>query len=32
LNLIERYWKFFKKKVLNNHYYETFEEFKLEGF
>jgi len=29
LNLIERYWKFFKKKVLNNQYYETFEEFKL---
>jgi transposase len=29
LNLIERYWKFFKKKVLNNFYYETFEEFKL---
>ena len=28
LNLIERYWKFFKKIVLNNHYYETFEEFK----
>lgn len=28
LNLIERYWKFFKKKVLNNHYYETFAEFK----
>lgn len=28
LNLIERYWKFFKKKVQNNHYYETFEEFK----
>jgi transposase len=28
LNLIERYWKFFKKKVLNNGYYETFEEFK----
>jgi transposase len=28
LNLIERYWKFFKKKVLNNRYYETFEEFK----
>lgn len=28
LNLIERYWKFFKKKVLNNCYYETFEEFK----
>lgn len=29
LNLIERYWKFFKKKVLNNCYYETFDEFKL---
>jgi len=28
LNLIERYWKFFKKKVLNNRYYETFEDFK----
>jgi transposase len=28
LNLIERYWKFFKKKVLNNLYYETFGEFK----
>ena len=28
LNLIERYWKFFKKTVMNNHYYETFEEFK----
>jgi len=28
LNLIERYWKFFKKKVLNNHYYKTFEEFR----
>lgn len=28
LNLIERYWKFFKKKVLNNQYYETFAEFK----
>lgn len=28
LNLIERYWKFFKKKVLNNQYYETFVEFK----
>ena len=34
LNLIERYWKFFKKKVLNNRYYETFEEFKqaCQGF
>ena len=28
LNLIERYWKFFKKKVMNNRYYETFDEFK----
>ena len=28
LNLIERYWKYFKKKVLNNRYYETFDEFK----
>jgi len=27
LNLIERYWKFFKKKILNNYYYETFDEF-----
>ena len=29
LNLIERYWKFFKKQVLNNRYYETFEQFRL---
>ena len=28
LNLIERYWKFFKKKVTNNRYYETFDQFK----
>jgi transposase len=28
LNLIERLWKFFKKKILYNHYYETFSEFK----
>jgi transposase len=28
LNLIERYWKFFKKKVMNDRYYETFDEFK----
>jgi transposase len=27
LNLIERFWKFFKKKVLNNRYYETFAQF-----
>ncbi len=26
LNLIERVWKFFKKKVLYNKYYEEFEE------
>ncbi len=29
LNLIERYWKFFKKKVLYGSYYETFNHFKL---
>ena len=28
LNLIERYWKFFKKTVMHNHYYQTFEQFK----
>jgi len=28
LNLIERVWKFFKKKVLANTYYESFEEFR----
>lgn len=28
LNLIERYWKFFKKKVLYDRYYPTFDEFK----
>jgi transposase len=28
LNLIERLWKFFKKKVLYNRYYEKFAEFK----
>lgn len=28
LSLVERYWKFFKKKILNNCYYETFDEFK----
>jgi transposase len=27
LNLIERLWKFTKKKCLYNVYYETFEEF-----
>lgn len=29
LNLIERLWKYFKKNVLYNHYFETFDEFKL---
>ena len=28
LNLIERLWKFFKKKVLYNQYYEKFEQFR----
>lgn len=28
LNLIERVWKFFKKKVLRGHYYEKFIDFK----
>jgi transposase len=27
LNLIERLWKFFKKKILYNKYYEKFEDF-----
>ena len=28
LNLIERLWKYFRKRVLYNRYYETFDEFK----
>src|SRR5690349_21809455 len=28
LNLIERYWKFFKKKILSGRYYEAFSLFK----
>ena len=28
LNLIERLWKFFKKKIRKNRYYDTFEKFK----
>jgi transposase len=28
LNLIERLWKFFKKKILYNQYYATFQDFK----
>ena len=27
LNLIERFWKFFKKKVLYNKYYDTYDKF-----
>ena len=27
LNLIERFWKFFKKKVLYNKFYETYDKF-----
>lgn len=28
LNLIERLWKFFRKEVMNNHYHESFDDFK----
>ena len=28
LNLIERFWKFFKRQVLYNRYYETFADYK----
>jgi len=28
LNLIERFWKFFKKTILYGRYYETFSQFK----
>ena len=28
LNLIERFWKFFKRKVLYNRYYEAFDDYK----
>jgi len=28
LNLIERFWKFFNKKVLYHRYYETYKEFR----
>ncbi|MBN2664002.1 MAG: transposase [Bacteroidales bacterium] len=27
LNLIERFWRFFKKKVMKNKYYKDFKEF-----
>lgn len=30
LNLIERLWLFFHKKITYNHYFETFSEFKTE--
>ena len=29
LNLIERLWRYFKKKVMKNKYYETFSEFEI---
>ena len=29
LTVIERLWKFFKKQVLYNQYYETFAEFRV---
>ena len=32
LNLIERLWKFFHKKVTNNQYYETFKEYQNATF
>jgi transposase len=28
LNLIERFWKFLKRKVARNRYYTTFTEFR----
>jgi len=28
LNLIERFWKFFKRQVLYNRYYEAFHDYK----
>jgi transposase len=28
LNIIERLWRFFHMKITNNHYFETFKEFK----
>ena len=28
LNLIERLWKLLRKKVINNHYYDTFKKFR----
>ncbi|MDH4129974.1 MAG: transposase, partial [Spirochaetota bacterium] len=28
LNLIERLWKYLKKKIIYNKYYETFGEFR----
>ena len=29
LNIIERVWKFIKKKALNSRYYETFFDFRM---
>ena len=28
LNLIERFWKFFKKQILYDTYYDTFSKFR----
>jgi transposase len=28
LNLIERLWKFMRKKVINHHFYRKFDDFK----
>lgn len=28
LNIIERLWRFYHQKITNNHYFETFQEFK----
>ncbi len=32
LNLIERLWKFMRKKVIDTHFYRTFEEFRQKIF
>lgn len=26
--IVERFWKFFKRQLLYNHYYETFDSFR----
>ncbi|KPA12467.1 transposase, IS630 family [Candidatus Magnetomorum sp. HK-1] len=32
LNLIERFWKFAKKKLVRGHYYKTYKEFRAKTF